>query len=215
MPAIAAGFRRARPPLVPGQPSAFGRTSCARTALGVAAPSAHRNRVLSDRADVANILDSWDLISLQARICPTRIFPKGVFAVSEVAGAGSHPRRLGLRRHHGSIDPAKAARLDPASGGTREPAAIRRSAVRAFLWIFGRDISLRADSSRHDDFPVQGGGRNSAGTRFRNGRFSAAMMADCRRPSWWPNMPNRRCSGWSWPSLPMRYRYLCCSGWRR
>src|SRR6476619_6612530 len=147
MPAIAAGFRRARPPLVPGQPSAFGRTSCARTALGVAAPSAHRNRVLSDRADVANILDLGNPDFAAGSIRPTRIFPKGVFAVSEVAGAGSHPRRLGLRRHHGSIDAAKAARLDPASGGTREPAAIRRSCESLF-GIFGRDISLRADSSR-------------------------------------------------------------------
>ena len=54
MPAVAAGFRRARPALVPGQSAASGGAAGARPALGVAAASADRHRLLPDGAAVAS-----------------------------------------------------------------------------------------------------------------------------------------------------------------
>ena len=45
-----------------------------------------------------------------------RIFSERIFAVSKMAGAGSDPGGLGVRRHHGDADHAEAARLHRASG---------------------------------------------------------------------------------------------------
>ena len=55
MPPFAAGFRRARPALVSGQPPASGDSAGARASLGVAASPAHRHRVVPDRPALADL----------------------------------------------------------------------------------------------------------------------------------------------------------------
>src|SRR3954464_6276435 len=99
MSALAAGLCCPRSSLVPGQPSTFGRASGARTALGVAASSAHRNRVLSHRAALADVLAARDLDLLAGSIRTPGIFPKGIFPVSAVARTGSRSGCLGFRGH--------------------------------------------------------------------------------------------------------------------
>ena len=51
------------------------------------------------------------LISLQAQFVRPEYFPKGFSAVSAMAGAGSDPRGLGVRRHDGTADRAETSRL--------------------------------------------------------------------------------------------------------
>ena len=60
--ALAYGFRRPRPALVPGQSAASGAAADARPALGIAASSADRHRIVSHRAalaDFSRMSASW------------------------------------------------------------------------------------------------------------------------------------------------------------
>ena len=66
------------------------------------------------------------LVSLQAQFVRPEYFPKGIFTVSKMAGAGSDSRGLGVRRHHGDADRAETARLHCASWRSRHAKAVRR-----------------------------------------------------------------------------------------
>src|ERR1700676_5112451 len=119
MPAVAVGFRRARPALVPGQFAASGGSTGARTALDLAPSPSHRDRILSHRPALADVSAARDPDLVAGSICPAGIFSEGILAVSEMACPGSGSRGLGLRRHHGAADRAKAARLHSAADANR------------------------------------------------------------------------------------------------
>src|SRR5450759_2129068 len=85
MPAFAAGFRRARPAMVPGQPPAYGSSAGARPPLGVAASPADWNWIVSDRPAVADLSGAWNPDLLAGAVCPARIFSEGIFTISTMA----------------------------------------------------------------------------------------------------------------------------------
>src|SRR5438309_6563579 len=139
VPAVAAGFRRPRPAMVPGQPAASGRAAGARPALGVAASPAHRNRIVSDGAALADLSGAWNPDLVAGAVCPARIFSERIFAISAVAGAGPDPRGLGLPRHDGTADRSQTPGLPAAAHPTRKSTAVR-----------GRPCG----SCRHADWPI-------------------------------------------------------------
>ena len=119
------------------------------------------------------------LISLQAQFVRPGIFPERLFPVSEMACPGSRSRRLGVRRHHGTADPAKAARLHSARD--------RRGRLRQFgggltvvAGLLGRDIAVGVDSARDDDLPVGRGDGDSAGPRCRLAGAAPRRRRTCR-----------------------------------
>src|SRR5206468_9430391 len=107
--AHAFGFCRPRPALVPGQSTTSGVAAHARISLGFAASFADRNWIISHRAALADLSGVWNPGIAAGAIRPARIFSKGIFAVSHLAGAGSDPGGMGVRRHDGHADRAKAA----------------------------------------------------------------------------------------------------------
>ena len=70
------GYRRARPAMVSGQPAAPGGSAGARAALGVAASSADRHRIVSDRAALVDLSDVRHPDFVAGAIRPARIFPE-------------------------------------------------------------------------------------------------------------------------------------------
>src|SRR6187397_360935 len=111
MPAIAIGFCRARQTMVSGQSATSDGTAVARPALGLAAPSPDRRRIIPDSAALAYLSGARNPGLIAGPVCQARIFSEGVFAISDLARAGSDPGRLGIRRHDGHVDSAQAARL--------------------------------------------------------------------------------------------------------
>src|SRR3954463_9416620 len=111
MPAIAVGFCRARQALVSGQSATSGGTAVARPALGFAAPSPDRHRIIPDGAALAYLSGTRNPGLIAGPVCQARIFSEGVFAVSDLARAGSDPGGLRIRLHDGHVDSAQAARL--------------------------------------------------------------------------------------------------------
>src|SRR3981081_3734532 len=81
MSAIAARFRRARPPMVPRQPSAPGGAPCARPALGIAASSSHRDRIISYGPALAIVSGVRNSDLLASPVRAAGIFSKRVFAI--------------------------------------------------------------------------------------------------------------------------------------
>src|ERR1700694_870767 len=152
--------------MVPGQPSASGGSSGAQAALGFAASSAHRDRVISHRAALADLPGAWHPDIVAGSICKTRIFSEGIFTISEMACTGSHPRRLGFPRHDGLVDRAKISPFDPASDAGVQPKAIRRE-LDCFYWHLDRDVSVGPDRARDDDLSILCGGTNPARPRCR------------------------------------------------
>src|SRR3954469_5042734 len=118
MSAVAIGFCRARPALVPRQPSTSRGSPRTPAALGVAASSAHRDRRISHRAALADLSGARDLDIAAGTIRPARVFSEGIFTLSDLARSGSDPRRLGLSRHDGIADRPKTARFHPAADAT-------------------------------------------------------------------------------------------------
>src|SRR5436305_14380363 len=104
MSTVALGFRGARPAMVPRQSAASGDSPGARTALGFAAASAHRDRGVSDRPALADLSGARHPDLVAGAVCAARIFSEGIFPVSDLAGAGSGARRLGFLRHDGAAD---------------------------------------------------------------------------------------------------------------
>src|SRR5439155_25926861 len=109
--AHAFGFCRPRPALVPRQPAASGVAAHARLSLGIAASFADRNWIISHRAALADLSGVWNPGIAAGAIRPARILPERIFAISDLAGAGPDPGSMGVRRHHGHADRAKAAGL--------------------------------------------------------------------------------------------------------
>src|SRR5215204_2428926 len=97
---------------------------------------------------------------------PTRIFPEGIFAVPAMAGTGSDPGGVGVRRHDGHADRAKISRLYRAPDQPRHPQEIRRQPSRACRHR-RRDHSFGPDRARHDDLPVVRRWRNPVRARCR------------------------------------------------
>src|SRR3954452_15634513 len=126
MSAVAAGFRGARPAMVPGQPAASGGASGAPLELGLAASSAHRHRRVSHRAAVADLSGARNPDIVTGAVCPARVFSQRIFTVSDLAGAGPGARRMGLPRHDGIAAAAETARLCAAFDPSGKPKAVRR-----------------------------------------------------------------------------------------
>src|SRR5664279_818425 len=115
MPADAAGFRRPRPAMVPGQSATCGGRDRARPALGVAASLHDRHRVLPYRAALARVPAAWNPDLVAGAVRAAGIFSEGILAVSTMARAGPCSREMGVRRHHGDADRAQADGLYPAT----------------------------------------------------------------------------------------------------
>src|SRR6266566_7300850 len=164
VPAVAAGFRRPRPAMVPGQPAASGRAAGARPALGVAASPAHRNRIVSDGAALADLSGAWNPDLVAGAVCPARIFSERIFAISAVAGAGPDPRGLGLPTHDGTADRSLTPGLPAAAHPTRKSTAVRGRPCGSCRHP-DRDIVVRPDRARDDDLSIHRGRRNPAWTR--------------------------------------------------
>ena len=130
--AHAVGFRRPRPALVPGQSAASGAAADPRLSLGIAASSADGNRIVSHRAALADFSRIRNPGLAAGAVRPARIFPEGIFAVSAMAGTGSGPGGVGVRRHDGHADRAETSRLHRAADRTATPA--RNSAAAFACW---------------------------------------------------------------------------------
>src|SRR6266567_5856514 len=85
MPAVAFGFRCARPAMVPGQPSTSGGAPGPRAALGIATSSSHGDWYISYRAALAAVsgVRNSDLFAGSFR--SARVFSERIFPVSEMA----------------------------------------------------------------------------------------------------------------------------------
>src|SRR6476659_8063744 len=142
MPAVAAGFRGPRPPVVPGQSTASRGASGARPALGVTASPAHRDRLLSHGTALADVSRARDIDLVAGAICQAGIFSEGICVVSKMACPGSDSGGLGFCRYHGIADPAQAAWLGSAPEPHPNPPAVRRW-IDGFRGRAGRDISVR------------------------------------------------------------------------
>src|ERR1700730_19408149 len=126
MPAVATGFRRARPAMVSGESSASGCSSGARSSRGIAAPSPHRDWIVPDGAAVADLSGAGNPDLVAGAVRAARIFSEGIFPVSAMARAGPHSRGLGLPRHDGTADCAQIFGLGADAYSTRESKAFRR-----------------------------------------------------------------------------------------
>jgi hypothetical protein len=109
--AFAAGFCRPRQVMVSGQSTTSSDPSGARPSLGLAAPSSPRNWILSHGTALVRFFGARNSGIAAGAVCQARVFSKGIFAISDLARAGSHPGSMGIRCHDGNADPAQAARL--------------------------------------------------------------------------------------------------------
>src|SRR5207248_8013438 len=138
----------------------------ARLALGIAASSLDRNRLVSDRAAMATVSVARYPDLLAGVFRSPRILSQGLRAVSHLAGPGPRACRLGLCRNDGASDPAEAAGL---SRHGRPPGG-----TACLWWRYSRfggsgrgDPTCSADRSINDDLSVHGRGRDSAWSRCR------------------------------------------------
>src|SRR3954452_9542770 len=107
--------------MVPGQPSTSGCAARSRVALGVAAASAHGDRLISHSAAVAAVSAVRNLDLFGGSIRSPRVFSKGIFPIYVVAGAGSDSRGLGVRRDNGTVSGPQAS--GPPRAGDTKPKA--------------------------------------------------------------------------------------------
>ena len=160
------GFCRPRPALVSGQSAASGAAADPRLSLGIAASFADRNWIISHRAALADLSGVRNPGVAAGAIRPARVLPERVLAVSAMAGAGSDPGGLGVRRHDGNADRAEAARLPCAADRSRDAEEIRRRLPGAGRH-HRRDDSFGPDRACDDDIPILRRQRNPARTRCR------------------------------------------------
>src|ERR1700737_1453614 len=97
--------------MVPRQSSTLGRFAGTWSSLGFAASSSHRDRLISDRAALADVFSGRHPDLIASSIRAARIFSKGLCLVPEMASAGSGSRGLGFRRNDGLADRSEAPRL--------------------------------------------------------------------------------------------------------
>src|SRR5882757_276018 len=149
MSTLAPGFRGARQTMVSGQPSASGYPSGARTALGFQASFAHRDRVLSHRAALADLSGARDPDIVASTVCAARIFSERILTVSVLACTGSGARCVGFPWHYGTADRAKTSRLCPAADAGRTAKTIRWRPDRPARYPY-RNIAVGPDRAGDD-----------------------------------------------------------------
>src|SRR5713226_3168234 len=124
MSALALGRAGARPAVVPGQSPARRNPAGAGSSLDQPPSPALRHRLLHHGADVAALPERRAADRAARQPAATGLFPIGTLAFPEMAGAGSDPLDVGLRRDDGRAARPEAAEL---------PGAARRPAVAARL----------------------------------------------------------------------------------
>jgi membrane glycosyltransferase len=212
MPAVAAGFRRARPAMVPGQPSTSGGAPGARPALGIAASSSHRDRLISHGAALAAVSGARNPDLVAGQFVRPEYFPKGFSlfpkwpAQDPILAAWVFVGTMGLL-----IVPKLLAYVLLAT--QTETEAIRRR-----RWLFcrarDRDVSVGPDRAGDDDLSISAVGEILLGR-------DAGWQVQRRDDGEWPReelirkyaVPTLLVSRWR----PARSRShcRCCSGWRR
>src|SRR3954465_8850394 len=153
MSTFSIGLRRAGQAMVPGQSAAPGRIAVARISLGLASPSAHRNRIVSHRTAVAGVFDAGNPDLAAGTIRSSGIFSEGIFTFSDLAGAGSDPGGVGVRGNDGHADRAEAAGLSAAVDAPRDAEEVR-GRLPCPCWDPGRNIAFRPDRAGHDDLSI-------------------------------------------------------------
>ena len=163
IPAHAFGFCRARQALVPGQSTASGAASNTRLSLGFAPSFADGYWIVSHRAALADLSGVRNLGIAAGAIRPAGVLPEGLLAVSTMAGARSDTGGVGLRRHDGNADCAKAARLPRAADGSRHTEEVRWRPSGTGRH-YRRDDPFGPDRACHDDLPILRRQRSPVGT---------------------------------------------------
>src|SRR4029079_19203765 len=103
--------------------AASGAAPDTRLSLGFAASFADGYWIVSHRTALADLSGVRNSGIAAGAIRPARVLPERILVVSTMAGAGSDSGGLGVRRHDGNADRAKAARLPPSAEGARDTAA--------------------------------------------------------------------------------------------